>query len=231
MFGVGQKAPYGSVILLFAWIITLYLPNYQFHHPWTLEALALIPHLLHVSCPSMVSCTQDVWAEICTFFKFSFFPPISSRLLTWFSLSGLSPLCKCLVSNFYIPNGHLHIDLPEPHIQVQSQISVCHSHSLHSTTFSELMASMAFLYFLSENSLSDSSLSISSWYPIIKSIHCISTINLPGIFSFPSPSVRPLFFTFYPNSFVQQIITEIYRWPDAAFSCKLYVFGDPEMNR
>lgn len=130
-----------------------------------------------------------------------------------------------LVSSFYIPNGHLHIDLPEPHIQVQSQISVCHSHSLHSTTFSELMASMAFLYFLSENPLPDSSLSISSWYPIGKSIHCISTINLPGIFSFPSPSVRPLFFTFYPNSFVQQIITEIYRWPDAAFSCKLYVLG------
>lgn len=50
-----------------------------------------------------------------------------------------------LVSNLYIPAGHLKIDLPEHHIQVQSQVSVCYSHSLYSIIFSELMASMAFL--------------------------------------------------------------------------------------
>ena len=69
---------------------------------------------------------------------------------------------------------------------------------------SELMASLAFLYCPSENPSFDSFLSIGSWYPIIKSIHFISTIILPTISSLPFPFVLSLFFTFYPDSYVNK---------------------------
>lgn len=61
---------------------------------------------------------------------------------------------------------------------------------------------------LGENQSSDSSLSIDSWYLIIKSIHLISTIILSCVSSLPFPFDLLLFFIFYPDSYIQQIIPE-----------------------
>lgn len=91
---------------------------------------------------------------------------------------------------------------PKPNIHLPLPSIMLHQ------VLSELMASPAFLYCPGENSSSDSSLSIDSWYLIIKSIHLISTIILSCVSSLPFPFVLLLFFIFYPDSYIQQIIPE-----------------------
>lgn len=114
--------------------------------PWPHEALALAPHLSHVTCPSMFPAHRMFGhksAHLLSSVFPPYHPPVDLTQSQWTVI--IMQMASSLVSNLYIPAGHLNIDLPEHHIQVQSQISVCYSHSLYSIIFSELMASMAFL--------------------------------------------------------------------------------------
>lgn len=96
------------------------------------------PCSLFITChlSQHASCTQDAWTQICSSFKFCFpyHPPVDLTQSQWTVI--IMQMASSLVSNLYIPAGHLNIDLPEHHIQVQSQISVCYSHSLYSIIFS-----------------------------------------------------------------------------------------------
>lgn len=150
------------------------------HNALPLAEVVSVPWKPHDSSPCSsfitchlsqhVSCTQDVWTQICTSFKFCCFT--YHPLLTWLSLSGLSSLCKWLQVWFptYIPAGHLNIDLPEHH-SIKAKCLL-------------LLSFIIYYHILGVNGINGLSLN-----PVVLSIHF--TINLQSISSFSSPFVLP----------------------------------------
>lgn len=81
VFGAGQRAPYGSVIIVLVWVTYSLFVKLSCYHLWPHEALVFAPHLLDITYFSMVSCTQSYLSKN-LHFK-SFLLPLLHTLPCW----------------------------------------------------------------------------------------------------------------------------------------------------
>lgn len=236
LFGAGQRGPYGSAVTLLVEEHSHSLPDKLLvsptQVPWNTSP-----------CSSFVRChlyqhgflyTRIFKTKICTFLKFSssqMLCPIGKIQSPWTIITvQMTPKSKCLAlasfqflrtywAFFHGPNTS--------HTQGRSQISVCHSHPLYSTKFS----------LSSWHHWSSSTFQVKTHY-LSYPLHWLLISNNQteplylfynsfSVSSLPLPLVLPFFFTVYPVSYIQQIITKHSPWT----RCSKPRVGDPEINK